>query len=281
MKPITLGLLQCNFRSAFDEKIPQIARVAGQKCPMYPRDVRFNHELLIAQMRDAACHGAKLLLTPESYLDGWSFDKDILDRVATTVPGPQTEELGSLARHLGVWLCVAMFVREDGQVFNAAVIIDDSGGVQGIYRKTHETRPVLESMPYDLGGDLPVFDTPWGVVGVLICHDRWYPEAARTLRRRGAELILNPLAAAIVGPYHPYHEIHHCVVRAQAYLNGLFWVSCNSANHGGHSMVIAPDGSVIARAGGDQENLIVTLDPDGHSSYDFVANVRDELYGGQ
>ena len=160
-----------------------------------PQVVALGETVYAAQC--AACHGAKLLLTPESYLDGWSFDKDILDRVATTVPGPQTEELGSLARHLGVWLCVAMFVREDGQVFNAAVIIDDSGGVQGIYRKTHETRPVLESMPYDLGGDLPVFDTPWGVVGVLICHDRWYPEAARALRRRGAEMILNPVAAAI------------------------------------------------------------------------------------
>ncbi len=278
MKPLTLGLLQCNFRSAFDEEIAQVAQVAGPKSPMGPDDVRFNHELVMAQMRVAVADGAKLLLTPESYLDGWSCNKDILDRVVTTVPGPETDELGALAGQLGVWLCAAMFIREGRQVFNACVIINDSGGVQGIYRKAHETKSALESMRYDLGDDLPVFDTPWGVAGVLICHDRWYPEAARALRRRGAEMILNPVAAATMGPYHPYHEIHHCVLRAQAYLHGVFWCSCNSANHGGYSMVIAPDGSVIARAGGDQENLIIRIDPDGYSSYDFVSNVRDDLY---
>ena len=271
MKPLKLGLLQCNFRSAFDETIPQIAQVAGGKCSMGPDDVRFNHELLIAQIRAAAADGARLLITPESYLDGWSFDKNIMDRVVTSVPGPQTDEMGALAKQLGVWLCVAMFIREGRRVFNACIIMDDSGGVQGIYRKTHETRPVLESMPYDLGDGLPVFDTPWGVVGVLICHDRWYPEAARALRRRGAELILNPVAAAVVGPYHPYHEIHQCVLRAQAYLNGVFWASCNSANHGGHSIVIAPDGSILTRAGADQQTLVTTLEPDNHSSYDFVS----------
>ena len=74
MKPVTLRLLQCNFRSAFDEKIPQVVHVAGRKYPMRPEDVRFNHELLITQLRDAADHGAKLLLTPESYLDGWSYN---------------------------------------------------------------------------------------------------------------------------------------------------------------------------------------------------------------
>ena len=175
-----------------------------------------DHELVMAKMRTAVSDGAKRLLTPESYLDGRSFNKDIFDRVVTTVPGPETDELGTLAAQLGVWLCAAMFIREGRQVFNACVVVNDSGGVQGIYRKAHETKSTLESMRYDLGDDLPVFDMLWGV---LVCHDRWCPEAARALRRRVAEMILNPVAMATMGPYHPYHEIHHCVLRAQAYLH--------------------------------------------------------------
>ncbi len=278
MQPVKIALLQCNFRSAFDETIPSIARVAGPRSAMTPDDLRFNHELLISQAREAAAMGAKLLVTPESYLDGWSFDASIMERTAMTIPGPRIDELVRLSAELVVWMLVAVMVKTDRGLYNACVVIDDRGQIRTIYYKTHETKAVLKRMPYVLGEELPVFETPWGRAGVLICHDRWYPEAVRTLRRRGAEMIFNPTAAAAFSPDHPYSDIHQSVLRSHAYLNGIFFASCNGANHGGHSLVIAPDGQVIARGLAEQQIVLADLDPAAHGSYDFVSNLREGLY---
>jgi predicted amidohydrolase len=158
------------------------------------------------------------------------------------------------------------------------VLISSRGTIEGVYRKTHETRDVMARKPYTLGNDLPVFQTPWGKTGILICHDRWYPENVRTLRLKGAELILNPTASAVCSPHHKYHDIHRCVLRAQAYQNGLFWVNCNSANHGGCSVVLGPDGSVVAEGHGEEQVILAHLQPSAHDQYDFLANMRPNLY---
>ena len=123
-----------------------------------------------------------------------------------------------------------------------------------------------------------MFQTSFGGVGVLICHDRWYPEAVRTLRKRGAEIVLNPVAAGTFSPYHTYFDIHRCVLRTQAYVNGLYLASCNSANHGGHSLFLAPDGTVVAEASARQEVMVISVNPDDFGSCDFVSNTRPELY---
>ena len=277
MKRLKIALIQANFRSAFQETIPEIAAKARNQAELGPEDVRSNQDLFIKMVREAASSGANLVLSSESYLDGWSARSDILQRIAARIPGPETEELGALAKELGVWICAALFERDSPDIYNSAILLSAGGLIAGHYRKTHETKQVLTEMPYRLGGNLPVFETSWGKVGILVCHDRWYPEAVRTLRRRGAELILNPVAAGAHSPYHRYHEISHCVLRAQAYLNGVFWASCNCANHGGHSVIMAPDGSVLAEASEEECILMATLDPEAFSSYDFVSNLRDHL----
>ena len=278
MKRLKIGLVQANFRSAFRETVPEIARIARNRPTMGREDFEFNQRLLISLARQAVAEGAELLVSSESYLDGWSADCDTVKRVATTIPGPETDNLCAIAAELGMWMCIGLFEKKGSKLFNSAALLSSDGQVRGVYRKTHETKQVLAKMPYDLGDELPVFETPWGVVGILVCHDRWYPEAARALRQKGAKLILNPVAAGIFSPYHMYHDIHTCVLRTQAYTNGLFWASCNCANHGGHSLVIAPDGSVIAEAAAGQEVLIADLDPAEHGRYDFVSNVRQGLY---
>ena len=278
MKPLKVGLLQATFRSAFRETIPDIARESRPQEQMGEEDFRHNHELLIAMAREAAGKGADLVLGPESYLDGWSARADILQRVARPIPGPEIEQLCDVAAELKIWMCVGLFERADGAIYNSAVLISSEGRIEGVYRKTHETAGVLADMPYELGDALPVFETPWGTLGILVCHDRWYPEAVRTLRCSGAELVLNPTATAAFSPYHAYHDIHRCTLRAQAYQNAMFWVSCNAGNHGGHSVIVAPDGTVIAEASGGQEVAVVDLDPGSYSGYDFVSNLRGDLY---
>ncbi|MBI4024858.1 MAG: carbon-nitrogen hydrolase family protein [Verrucomicrobia bacterium] len=279
MKKLRIALLQANFRSSFPEKIPAIARVARPRKAMRPEDYEFNHRLLISLARKAAAKGAHLAVGSESYLDGWSYERGSLSKIALAIPGPRTDELCRVAREERLWLCVAFMEKTRKTLHNTAVLISSSGEITGIYRKTHETKDVLERMPYTLGRDLPVFKTPWGKVGILICHDRWYPENARTLRVKGAELVLNPTATAVFNPHHSYHEIHRCVQRSLSYVNGLFWASCNSANHGGHSVVIAPDGNVIGEARPTEQVLIAGIDPEAHGRYDFISNLRPQLYG--
>jgi predicted amidohydrolase len=278
VRRLKIGLLQGNFRSAFPETIPEIARVAQPREQMSVDDFRYNQQLLILLAHEAALAGADLVVGPESYLDGWSANFEILCAAATEIPGAITEELCAVAAELRIWMCVGLFEKAEGKIFNSAVLISSEGKNVGTYRKTHETVSVLARMPYVLGDRLPIFETAWGKLGILICHDRWYPEAVRTLRCRGAELILNPAATAVFSPHHRYHEIHRCALRAQAYQNGIFWVSCCGSNHGGHSLVISPDGTVVTEASGAQQALVVEVDPGAHGNYDFVSNLRAGLY---
>ncbi len=278
MKPLAIGLLQGNFRNAFREKIPEVQAASDYRETLNAEDFEHNQQKLAALIRSAASDGADLVLSPESYLDGWSYDRDILDRVAVPVDSTVVTRLRELAAELAVWICAGLFLRDGEKIFNAAVLIDAGGSITMTYRKTHETAEVMEQMPYDLGDELPVVDTPWGKAGILICHDRWYPEAYHALRLKGAEFILNPTAGPTFWPGHSYHEIHRCCLRAHAYGSSVFLACCNSANHGGHSVIIAPDGSIVAEAGEGEEVLVSRLDSDDYSSYDFMSRRRPTLY---
>ena len=278
MRAFKIGLVQANLRSAFAESVPEIARVARPLPDLDEQDIRFNQERMLSMVAGAAEAGAELVVGPESHLDGWSARADILRRIAAPIPSPVTDGFAELASRLGIWLCVGLFERAGQKIYNAAVLFSPADGIAGVYRKTHETKEALAAMRYDLGDALPIFETDLGVVGMLICHDRWYPEAVRRLRLQGAELIVNPVAAGVLSPHHAYHDIHRCTLRAHAYQNGVFWACCNAANHGGHSLLIAPDGRVLAEAGPAEQILLAELTPDAPGRYDFVSNLRPELY---
>ncbi len=278
MESIIVGLIQGNFRNAFQEKHVQIRRISDYKETMGYPDFVHNHKLLVRLIRDAAKKGAQLVITPESYLDGWSAQDNLLKQVATTIDGVFVEELKALALDLGIWICVGLFIKEEARLYNEALLIDAAGVLTHAYRKTHETGDVLKQMPYDLGDELAVADAPWGKTGLLICHDRWYPENYRTLRVRGAEVILNPVMSATLWPGHPYFEIHRATIRSHAYANSLFILSCNGANHGGHSFVVAPDGSVVCEGGQEQEVVLCGIDPSKYGSYDFISNLNPDIY---
>ena len=109
MEKFRMALLQGNFRSNFTETVPQIAETAKFKEQMGPEDFRHNQDLLISMIRRAAGLGAELVVGPESYLDGWSFRKEVCLAASTTIPGPETEELSALASELKIWMCVGLF----------------------------------------------------------------------------------------------------------------------------------------------------------------------------
>lgn len=277
-KKVKIGLLQANFRSAYICSIPGVVEVNRLKEDMQADDFRFNHELLITLTRQAAQKGAQLIISPESYLDGWSANSGIIERAAATIPGPEVDELCSLAHELKVWMCVGLFEKTQDGIFNSSILISSEGKITGIYRKTHETKDVLSSVPYKLGDKLDVYETPWGTIGMLICHDRWYPENARTLALKGAKLVLNPTASAVLCPNHPYSDIHRSVLKSHAYLNSIFWVCCSSANQGGHSIVIGLNGNVMSEGSGQQEVIMVDIDIGSDQGYDFLSNLRPNIY---
>jgi predicted amidohydrolase len=279
MKKLTVAIAQGYFRTAFG--VPTIEAI-DNTCPrmatLGDEDFAFNRRLLSEMVKEAGKEGAQLVLSPECCIDGWSFNAGLMHKSAVEIPGPEADFLCNLAVEAGVWLCAGMFTRIDGKVRNSAVLVADDGRTAGIYHKTHETKDVLGQMGYELGDSLSVFDSPWSKIGILICHDRWYPTAAMTLAARGAELILNPSAGAVFHPGHKYNGMNTCMIRCQAYSNQLFWVNCNSAAFGGHSLIVGPDGSTIASGSGEQQVVVAELDPEKFSRYDFRSNLRGELY---
>ena len=279
MKKLTVGIAQGDFRTAFKGRtLDEIDSTAPRKKTLNDGDFDFNRRLLAEMVKQAAGKGAQLVLSPESFIDGWSFNSMLMRRTAAEVPGPESDFLCGLAAEFGVWLCAGIFTRVDGKIRNSAILVTNDGRIAGLYHKTHETKDVLKQMPYDLGDNLRVFDTPWGKVGVLICHDRWYPAAAMTLAQRGAELILNPSAGAAFHPKHKYHEINQSMLRCHAYANELFWVNCNSASFGGHSLIIGPDGKTIAAGSDGRQVIVAELDPGSYNLFDFRSNMRGDLY---
>lgn len=278
MKPVALGLIQGRFRNAFLEQHAELRKISDYRETITPADIDHNQELLVRLIRQAAEEGAELVLTPESYLDGWSCNDAVLQQSATTIDGVYIQELMELASELDVWICAGLFEKVGDSVYNEAILIDSNGSPAHIHRKAHETKDVLERMPYTLGEDLSVVDTPWGKMGMLVCHDRWYPEAHRTLRIKGAELILNPVATAKFWPGHPYYDIHRCTLRSHAYANGIFIASCNGSSHGGHSIVVAPDGTIACEADLDQEIILCRIDPSVYTGYDFVSHLNSDAY---
>ena len=279
MTPVTLGLIQANLRNAFRENHPELRRVFDRRETLTRNDIDHNHRKIVDLIREAAVGGAELVVTPESYLEGWSCNGDILNQYSTTTDGPYVKELRALAAELGVWICCGVCVKEKDVVFSEALLIDSSGCIAHEYRKTHETADVLRRIPqFSLGQELSVASTPWGKVGMLVCHDRWYGENYRTLRMKGAEFILNPTATAMFWPGHPYFDVHRCTLRAHAYANGLFIASCNALHHGGHSVVVAPDGSIICEGGLEKEVVLCRICPSGYSPYDFASNLNPHLY---
>ena len=239
----------------------------------------------IAGIRDLASHGAQLILLQELHTSLYfcqTENPELFD-LAETIPGPTTEELGAVARELGVVLVASLFERRaPGLYHNAAVVLERNGGIAGTYRKMHiPDDPGYYEKFYFTPGDLgftPI-DTSVGRLGVLVCWDQWYPEAARLMALAGAELLLYPTAIG----WNPSDEEEErqrqweawiIIQRAHAIANGIPVVVCNrigfepdpsgqtaGAQFWGSSFIVGPQGEFLADAPPDEPaTLAVELD---------------------
>jgi N-carbamoylputrescine amidase len=232
-------------------------------------------------IREVAERGARLVLLQELHMGPYfcqSEDPDLFD-LAEAIPGPGTEELGGLAAELGVVLIASLFERRAPGVYhNTAVVLESDGSIAGIYRKMHiPDDPGYYEKYYFSPGDLgflPI-DTSIGRLGVLICWDQWYPEAARLMALAGAELLLFPSAigwdqADEESERRRQRDAWITIQRAHAIANGLPVLACNrvgwepdpSGRGGilfwGSSFVAGPQGEILAQAPADRSAVLTT-----------------------
>jgi N-carbamoylputrescine amidase len=210
-------------------------------------------------------------------------------RFAEPVPGPTTDALAAAARRHGVVVVANLFERVGDRCFDSSPVIDADGTLLGVTRMAHITDfPGFHEQGYYAPGDggLPVYPTRAGLVGVVICYDRHFPEAMRAVR--DADVVIVPQAGT-VGEWPD--GLYEAELRVAAFQNGYFVALCNRVGRegeldfAGESFVCGPDGTLLARAGtGTEETLVADLDLSAcersHARRLFLRHRRPELYAG-
>lgn len=252
-----------------------------------------------------AARGAQIILTQEMFTSPYFCQTEDHRNFAYAepIPGPTTERLQSIARSREVVIVAALFEkRAPGLYHNTAVIIDADGSLLGVYRKVHiPDDPRFYEKFYFTPGDLgiPVWRTRFGTLGVLICWDQWYPEAARLAALQGAEILLYPTAIGWLPEERQAHGVQQhdaweTAQRAHAISNGVYVAAANRIgletvddNPGihfwGQSFVAAPGGEVLQRASSDQpEDLLVPIDrnriDETRTHWPFLRDRRIDLF---
>ena len=256
---------------------------------------------------DLARRGAQLIVLQELHNSLYFCQVESVDNfdLAEPIPGPSTEFFGELARQLGVVIVTSLFERRaPGLYHNTAVVIERDGTIAGKYRKMHiPDDPAYYEKFYFTPGDLgfqPI-DTSVGRLGVLVCWDQWYPEAARLMALAGAELLIYPTAIGYESSDTPeeqerQREAWTTVQRGHAVANGLPVVTVNRVGHEidpsgqtggiqfwGSSFVAGPQGELFYRASTtEEESIVVAIDLD-HSEqvrrwWPFLRDRRIDQY---
>ena len=248
-------------------------------------DIDQNKKRLADKCRQLAGKGARLIVLQELHNSLYFCQTENVDLfdLAETIPGPSTEFFGQLARELGVVIVTSLFEkRAAGLCHNTAVVIESDGSIAGKYRKMHiPDDPAYYEKFYFTPGDLgfhPI-DTSVGRLGVLVCWDQWYPEAARLMALQGAEMLIYPTAIGYESSdtaeeQQRQREARTTVQRGHAVANGLPVITVNRVGFEpdpshqtggiqfwGSSFVAGPQGELVFRAGNDDEcEQVVEID---------------------
>lgn len=247
-------------------------------------DIQANIGKLKDNIRKCAGMGARLVVLQELHNTVYfcqSENASLCD-LAETVPGPSTETFGALAKELGVVLVLSLFERRAPGIYhNTAVVVEKDGTIAGKYRKMHiPDDPGYYEKFYFTPGDLgfmPV-ETSVGKLGVLVCWDQWYPEAARIMALNGADILIYPTAIGGVAT-DPLSEqalqrdAWQLVQRGHAVANGLPVITVNRTGHEddpsgctpglefwGHSFATGPQGEILTRFGTEEDVRVVSVD---------------------
>ena len=265
-----------------------------------------NMERTVEHVQKTAKAGADVICLPELFLSHYfcqQTDPAVFD-LAETIPGPSTDRLGALAKSLGKVIVASLFEkRTPGVYHNTAVVFDADGSMLGLYRKMHIPEdPLFFEKYYFTPGDLgfKVFATKFAKIGVLVCWDQWFPEAARLTAMQGAQVLVYPTAIG----WHPkekaefgiaQHSAWETIQRSHAIANGVYVAAINRVGHEGAkeaglefwgaSFVADPFGVVLHRGQHDQEeNVIVDCYPsrieDTRRNWPFLRDRRIDAYGG-
>jgi N-carbamoylputrescine amidase len=261
----------------------------------------------VESIREAAAQGARLVVLQELHVGSYfcqSENTDCFD-LAESIPGPSTEIFGALAAELGVVIVTSLFERRaPGLYHNTAVVLESDGSIAGKYRKMHiPDDPAFYEKFYFTPGDLgfePI-KTSVGTLGVLVCWDQWYPEAARLMALAGADFLIYPTAIG----WDPRDEKAEqqrqldawvTIQRSHAVANGIPVLSANRVGYEpdasgvgagiqfwGSSFIAGPQGELLARGGEEEEILVVELDrrrsEDVRRIWPFLRDRRIDAYG--
>jgi N-carbamoylputrescine amidase len=245
-------------------------------------DPKVNMKKTAGLIEQAASKGAQIICTQELFLSQYFCQSEDHKnfKLAEPIPGPSTETLQKLARkHKAVIIASLFEKRAAGIYHNTAAIIDADGSLLGLYRKMHiPDDPLYYEKFYFTPGDLGfrAWDTKYGRIGVLVCWDQWYPEGARLTALQGAEILFYPTAIG----WHPsekdeygadQHSAWETIQRSHAVANGCYVVAVNRIGHEnpaggegiqfwGQSFVAGTSGQLLAKAGQQEEVLVVPVD---------------------
>jgi N-carbamoylputrescine amidase len=266
-----------------------------------------NLKKTITLVERAAKSGAQIICTQELFRSQYFCQSENHDyfKLAEKIPGPSTEAFQKLAKKHKVVIIASLFERRAAGLYhNTAVVIDADGSLLGIYRKMHiPDDPLFYEKFYFTPGDLgfKTWDTRYGKIGVLICWDQWYPEAARLTAMQGAQILFYPTAIG----WHPsekvkygvkQHSAWETIQRSHAVANGCYVASINRIGHEvldgvggdglefwGQSFVAGTSGEIIAKASSNlEEILIVPVDLENvdttRTHWPFLRDRRIDAY---
>jgi len=266
-------------------------------------DTNLRQTLALAE--HAARRGAQIICTQELFRSQYFCQTEDHKnfKLAETIPGPSTDALGKLAkRHKAVVIASLFEKRAAGVYHNTAAVIDADGSLLGVYRKMHiPDDPLYYEKFYFTPGDLGfrVWQTRYAKIGVLVCWDQWYPEAARLTALQGAHILFYPTAIG----WHPgekkkygerQHDAWEIIQRSHAIANGCYVAVSNRVGHEklagrgiefwGQSFVAGTSGEILARAGAHREKiLIVPVDlarvDMTRTHWPFLRDRRIDAYG--
>jgi N-carbamoylputrescine amidase len=250
-------------------------------------DVVANKQKAVEKIKEAAKGGANIICLQELYTSLYFCDVESYEnfKLAEPIPGKTTDELSALAKSLGVVIIASLFEkRAEGLYHNTTAVLDADGTYLGKYRKMHiPDDPAYFEKFYFTPGDLgyKVFKTKFATIGILICWDQWYPEAARITSLLGAEMLFYPTAigwataqdeATNTEQYNAWQTIQ----RSHAVANGVPVISVNRVGleqdglmkFWGGSFVSNPFGTLLYKASHDQEEVaVIDIDTDKSDSY--------------
>jgi N-carbamoylputrescine amidase len=273
-------------------------------CSLSPGE---NLEKAAAKVREAAARGAQIICLQELFRSQYFCREEKADLfdLAEPIPGPATAVMGQLAKELDVVIVSSLFEkRAHGLYHNTATVHDAGGEMLGIFRKMHiPDDPLFYEKFYFTPGDLGFknFETKYARIGVLICWDQWYPEAARLTALQGASILFYPTAIG----WHPAEKEEYgpaqldawrTIQRSHAIANGIYVAAVNrigfeqgphdsGLEFWGNSFLADPFGRVLTEASNDQEEILVyecdpKLQDEVRRNWPFLRDRRIDAYDG-